>query len=56
MLSRLWDETLPGRTRAYVSAWSLHGLLSGDDTVFLVSPHGVGDLVEADTGNVRYLR
>ena len=31
-------------------------LLSGDDTVFLVQPDGVGDLVEADTGKVRYLR
>ena len=31
-------------------------LLSGDDTVFLVPPDGVGDLIEADTGKVRYLR
>ena len=31
-------------------------LLSGDDTSFLVPPDGVGDLVEADTGKVRFLR
>ena len=31
-------------------------LLSADNTVFLVPPDGVGDLVEADTGKVRYLR
>ena len=31
-------------------------LLSGDDTVFLVPPDDVGDLVEADTGKVRFLR
>ena len=31
-------------------------LLSGDDAVFLVLPDGVGDLVEADTGKVRYFR
>ena len=31
-------------------------LLSGDDTMFLVPPDGVGDLVEADTGKVRFLR
>ena len=31
-------------------------LLSGDNIVFLVPPDGVGDLVEADTGKVRYLR
>ena len=31
-------------------------LLSGDDTVFLVPPEGVGDLVEADTVKVMFLR
>ena len=31
-------------------------LLSGDDTVFLVPPQGVGDLVEADTVKVMFLR
>ena len=31
-------------------------LLSGGDTMFLVPPDGVGDLVEADTGKVRFLR
>ena len=31
-------------------------LLSGDDTMFLVPADGVGDLVEADTGKVRFLR
>ena len=31
-------------------------LLFGDNTVFLEPPDGVGDLVEADTGKVRYLR
>ena len=31
-------------------------LLSGDAMVFLVPPDCVGDLVEADTGKVRYLR
>ena len=31
-------------------------LLSGDDTVFLVPPDGVGDPVESDTGQARYLR
>ena len=31
-------------------------LWRGDDTVFLVPPNGVGDLVEADTGKVRYLK
>ena len=30
--------------------------LSGDDTVFLVPPEGVGDLVEADTVKVMFLR
>ena len=28
----------------------------GDDTVFLVPLDGVGDLVEADTGKIRFLR
>ena len=31
-------------------------LLSGDHTVLLVPPEGVGDLVEADTVKVRFLR
>ena len=31
-------------------------LLSGDDTVFLVSLDGVGDLVEAHTRKTKYLR
>ena len=31
-------------------------LLSGDDTVFLVPPDGVGDLVEAHTRKTKYLR
>ena len=31
-------------------------LLSGDDTEFLVPPDGFGDLVEADTGKVSFLR
>ena len=31
-------------------------LLSRDNTVFLVPPDGVGDLVEADTGKIRFLR
>ena len=31
-------------------------LLSGDDTMFLVPSEGVGDLVEADTVKVMFLR
>ena len=30
-------------------------LLSGDDTVFLIQPDGVGDLVEADTRKNKFL-
>ena len=29
-------------------------LLSGDDTVFLIPPDGLGDLVEADTKKIRF--